>query len=107
MFPENLVQACFQQVATIYVPKKDNIIPPTAESALDNSTAIMTTMAAITTEAINATNGTINKPEMVRSLEFKDGMNVLGAYFWLNNSVYNVIKGARYKHILRMLNNHF
>ena len=78
MFPENLVQACFQQVATIYVPKKEKIIPPTASTDLDNTTAIMTTVAAITTEALNATNITDAPVEMVRSLEFKDGMNVLG-----------------------------
>jgi solute carrier family 1 (high affinity glutamate transporter) protein 2 len=77
MFPENLVQACFQQVATIYVPKTNNIIPPTSASALDNSTAIMTTVAAITTEMLNVSNATV-EPAMKRALEYKDGMNVLG-----------------------------
>ena len=78
MFPENLVQACFQQVSTIYVPKKENIIPPTEAAALDNSTAIMTTVLAITTDVFNASNATTEAPEMVRALQFKDGMNVLG-----------------------------
>lgn len=77
MFPENLVQACFQQVATIYVPKKLSIIPPTGSTLLDNSTEVMTTVAALTTEVFNASN-TTSEPQMMRALAYKDGMNVLG-----------------------------
>ena len=73
LFPENLVQACFQQVQTIYVPKKESIIPPDEA----NLTSMVTTVAM---EVItNNTNITEETP-MVRALQFKDGMNVLGTY---------------------------
>lgn len=64
LFPENLVQACFQQTQTYYVEKKRSIIPPS-----DNITAALTTIGG-TAEAAAV--------EMVRELQFKDGMNVLG-----------------------------
>jgi solute carrier family 1 (high affinity glutamate transporter) protein 2 len=69
LFPENLVQACFQQVQTIYVEKKASIIPP----SVINGTALTT----IAYDAINNASN-ITEPLMVRSLLFKDGMNVLG-----------------------------
>jgi len=59
-FPENLVQACFQQVETIYVKAEVSIIPPNSTNA---------------TEIIEAVNQT---DKMVRDLQYKDGMNVLG-----------------------------
>lgn len=76
-FPENLVQACFQNVYTVYVPKAQRIIPPT-QAPFVNDTEEPTTMAAITTLVINATEATDAGPEMVRDLRYKMGMNVLG-----------------------------
>lgn len=72
LFPENLVQACFQQVQTIYVPKKREILPPS-----HNDTNITTTIEPIL-EILNATNETDLAHPMKRALQFKDGMNVLG-----------------------------
>lgn len=74
--PENLVQACFQQVKTVYVPKKPEIIPPIPD--IENmTTQVMTTVAMV----MNTTNETAEKPiEMVRELQFQDGTNVLGQY---------------------------
>ncbi|KAK2176627.1 hypothetical protein NP493_651g01030 [Ridgeia piscesae] len=68
LFPENLLQACFQQVQTTYVPKKETIIPP---SHGGNLTTISPTMGTNVTEAPPHV-------EMMRTLEFKNGMNVLG-----------------------------
>jgi len=64
LFPENLVQACFQQTQTVWVEKKADIIAP----SINETDA--TTLASVDL------NDTVK--EMVRSLEFKDGMNVLG-----------------------------
>ena len=71
LFPENLVQACFQQVKTIYVEKKLNIIPPSGNESDIIATTVAATVAENATEAVVA---------MKRSLEFQDGMNVLGNY---------------------------
>jgi len=78
LFPENLVQACFQQVQTVYKEKEKLINPPTESPTTDNVTEMFTTVAAITTAAVNESSNETVKPEMERSLEFKDGMNVLG-----------------------------
>ena len=64
------MQACFQQVKTIYVPKKVNIVPPTG-----NETEIITTTMAATMSMMNDTEAA-----MRRSLQFQDGMNVLGVF---------------------------
>ena len=37
--PENLLQACFQNIKTFYVPKKDDIVPPSAD--LGKTTGLM------------------------------------------------------------------
>ena len=66
LFPENLVQACFQQVKTIYVEKKETIIPP------DHNDSTITTTVSTVTDMANVTK------EMKRALQFQDGMNVLG-----------------------------
>lgn len=76
LFPENLVQACFQQVQTIYVPKKREILPPS-----HNDTNITTTIEPIL-EILNATNETDLAHPMKRALQFKDGMNVLGEFLF-------------------------
>ncbi|XP_068947193.1 excitatory amino acid transporter 2 [Petaurus breviceps papuanus] len=70
LFPENLVQACFQQIQT--VTKKVMVTPKPSEEA--NATSSMISLLNDTkTEAPEETQMIIKK-----SLEFKDGMNVLG-----------------------------
>ncbi|XP_010962976.2 excitatory amino acid transporter 2 isoform X1 [Camelus bactrianus] len=70
LFPENLVQACFQQIQT--VTKKVLVAPPTDED--DNATnAVISLLNETVTEAPEETQVVIKK-----GLEFKDGMNVLG-----------------------------
>ena len=66
LFPENLVQACFQQVQTIYVPRKESIV--LSSMAIENNSLFNSSDMGL----MNDTKG------MVRSLEFKNGMNVLG-----------------------------
>lgn len=77
MFPENLVQACFQQVKTVYKKKEDNISPASKEDEYNITTMATTTLAAIFNNTQNATN-TTEPEEMERDLEFQNGMNVLG-----------------------------
>ncbi|XP_073514235.1 excitatory amino acid transporter 2 [Phyllobates terribilis] len=66
LFPENLVQACFQQIQT--VTKKVVVEVPTEEPAnvTDSVFTLMNETVVTTTEEIR------------KKLEFKDGMNVLG-----------------------------
>ena len=72
LFPENLVQACFQQVQTIFVNKTVDITPPQKD-------ANGTTMATVTMALVgNASNATEPRMIVVRQLQYKDGMNVLG-----------------------------
>ena len=78
LFPENLVQACFQQVQTIFVPKKaSDIVAPKHNGTNMTTIGPLTTMSLA--ELANATNETV-EVELVRQLQFKDGMNVLGTY---------------------------
>ena len=66
MFPENLVQACFQYVETYYENKTNAIIPPNVtESGVTQS---LTTVADIETH------------EIVKKLHYKNGTNVMGAF---------------------------
>ncbi|XP_062918318.1 excitatory amino acid transporter 2-like isoform X2 [Mobula hypostoma] len=69
LFPENLVQACFQQIQTV-IKKVEN--PPE-----DQSTA---NISAIILEVANDTLGEPQGPSytITKKLQFKDGMNVLG-----------------------------
>ncbi|XP_063052665.1 excitatory amino acid transporter 2b [Engraulis encrasicolus] len=62
LFPENLVQACFQQIQTTV--KKEIVVPPEVNSTLED----------ILTSATQAPPVYIVK----KSLQFKSGMNVLG-----------------------------
>jgi len=92
LFPENLVQACFQQVKTIYVEKKLNIIPPSGNESDIIATTVAATVAENATEAVVA---------MKRSLEFQDGMNVLGIVGF--SIVFGVILGRLGKEAQVML----
>ncbi|KAM4014694.1 excitatory amino acid transporter 2-like [Anomaloglossus baeobatrachus] len=74
LFPENLVQACFQQIQT--VSKK----VPAPPSPLDLIRPINVTGLAINGSQSNSSMAESSGPEMVtqKKLEFKGGMNVLG-----------------------------
>ncbi|XP_053304570.1 excitatory amino acid transporter 2 isoform X2 [Spea bombifrons] len=66
LFPENLVQACFQQIQT--VTKKVTVETPFEEpsNTTDSVFSLMNDTVMVT------------KEEIKKKLEFKDGMNVLG-----------------------------
>uniref|UniRef100_A0A8C9I5L4 Amino acid transporter n=1 Tax=Piliocolobus tephrosceles TaxID=591936 RepID=A0A8C9I5L4_9PRIM len=70
LFPENLVQACFQQIQT--VTKKVLVAPPPDEEA-NATSAVVSLLNETVTEVPEETKMVIKK-----GLEFKDGMNVLG-----------------------------
>ncbi|NWR75912.1 EAA2 protein, partial [Centropus unirufus] len=70
LFPENLVQACFQQIQTV---TKKVLVPPPIEE-----------LPNVTDSAFSVMNETVHdapaESQLVikKGLEFKDGMNVLG-----------------------------
>uniref|UniRef100_A0A2K5Q5B0 Amino acid transporter n=1 Tax=Cebus imitator TaxID=2715852 RepID=A0A2K5Q5B0_CEBIM len=70
LFPENLVQACFQQIQT--VTKKVLVAPPPDEEA-NATSAVVSLLNETVPEVPEETKMIIKK-----GLEFKDGMNVLG-----------------------------
>uniref|UniRef100_A0A8D0VYS6 Amino acid transporter n=1 Tax=Sus scrofa TaxID=9823 RepID=A0A8D0VYS6_PIG len=70
LFPENLVQACFQQIQT--VTKKVLVAPPSDEDG-NATNAVISLLNETVTEGPEETQVVIKK-----GLEFKDGMNVLG-----------------------------
>ncbi|XP_069409792.1 excitatory amino acid transporter 2 isoform X2 [Ovis canadensis] len=70
LFPENLVQACFQQIQT--VTKKVLVAPPSDEDS-NSTNAVLSLLNETVTETPEETQVVIKK-----GLEFKDGMNVLG-----------------------------
>lgn len=66
LFPENIIQACFENIKTVYVPKEPELIPYMGDDVSNMTTAAMTTMASD------------EPPEMVKVLQYQSGMNVLG-----------------------------
>jgi len=73
MFPENLVQACFQSMQTYYVVKEP-------ENDTESSTTVMTTLGPMMTTVFNDSNVTVKPVEVFeRRLRYIDGMNVLGS----------------------------
>lgn len=71
LFPENLVQACFQQIQT--VTKKVVVQPPPPPEEPSNVTE---SLLALVNTTLNETAEV--KVILKKGLEFKDGMNVLG-----------------------------
>ncbi|XP_038663322.1 excitatory amino acid transporter 2-like isoform X1 [Scyliorhinus canicula] len=69
LFPENLVQACFQQIQTV-TKKEEN--PPEDQNIANFTGLVM--------EVVNETLAESEEPSftVTKSLQFKDGMNVLG-----------------------------
>lgn len=94
MFPENLIQACFQQIQTTYVAAKTvpgSIVPASNATVADNDTDlsdVLTTVAMTTADKfMNLSNGSLITEQttsplatvvMKRSLKYVDGINVLG-----------------------------
>ncbi|XP_077319063.1 excitatory amino acid transporter 2 isoform X2 [Lithobates pipiens] len=70
LFPENLVQACFQQIQT--VTKKVVV-----ENPVEEPTNVTDYFMAAINDTVNATVVRTTE-EIKKKLEFKDGMNVLG-----------------------------
>ncbi|XP_005304588.1 excitatory amino acid transporter 2 isoform X1 [Chrysemys picta bellii] len=70
LFPENLVQACFQQIQTV---TKKVLVPPQTEEPPNVTDSVFALMNETMTEAPPEAQLVIKK-----GLEFKDGMNVLG-----------------------------
>ncbi|KAM9015206.1 excitatory amino acid transporter 2 isoform 3-T3 [Guaruba guarouba] len=70
LFPENLVQACFQQIQTV---TKKVLVPPPIEETPNVTDSAFALMNETAREAPPEAQLVIKK-----GLEFKDGMNVLG-----------------------------
>uniref|UniRef100_A0A8C3RLY9 Amino acid transporter n=1 Tax=Chelydra serpentina TaxID=8475 RepID=A0A8C3RLY9_CHESE len=70
LFPENLVQACFQQIQTV---TKKVLVPPQTEEPPNVTDSVFALMNETMIEAPPEAQLVIKK-----GLEFKDGMNVLG-----------------------------
>nr|XP_058161557.1 excitatory amino acid transporter 2 isoform X7 [Dasypus novemcinctus] len=70
LFPENLVQACFQQIQTV---TKKVLVAPQSDKEANATNAVVSLLNETVTEAPEDTKMVIKK-----GLEFKDGMNVLG-----------------------------
>lgn len=70
LFPDNLVQACFQQIQT--VTKKVVV-----ENPVEEATNVTDSFMAAINDTVNATVVKTTE-EIKKKLEFKDGMNVLG-----------------------------
>jgi len=80
MFPENLVQACFQQIQTNY-KLKPIPIPKSFGNLSNETTTTISSLFMTTIDDFNATNATgASKPTemLVRELAYIDGINVLG-----------------------------
>ncbi|KAM5138227.1 excitatory amino acid transporter 2 [Mantella aurantiaca] len=70
LFPENLVQACFQQIQT--VTKKVVV-----ETPVEEPTNVTDSFLAVMNDTLNETVASTTE-EIKKKLEYKDGMNVLG-----------------------------
>uniref|UniRef100_A0A8C9AS68 Amino acid transporter n=1 Tax=Prolemur simus TaxID=1328070 RepID=A0A8C9AS68_PROSS len=70
LFPENLVQACFQQIQTV---TKKVLVAPASDEEANATSAVVSLLNETMAEAPEETTMVIKK-----GLEFKDGMNVLG-----------------------------
>jgi len=75
MFPENLVQACFQQIQTTYRTKT---IIPKLRNVTNSTTTISTTIWATTSGAFNDSFKAPSNEVVVRELIYTNGINVLG-----------------------------
>jgi len=90
MFPENLVQACFQSMQTYYVAKQ-------SEADETQNETLLTTLAPLMTTAFNESNVTLAKPVEIfeRRLRYIDGMNVLGRLYTTLDSPFCTLRSTR------------
>ncbi|KAI3389705.1 hypothetical protein SNEBB_008120 [Seison nebaliae] len=99
MFPENLVQATFEQIATKYTKKSDPL-----SSVVGKTDNKVTTLAPILTTTMTMVNETINSTitsDMVRSFHYKSGTNLLGIIvFCTAFGIYIGILGPKAKPML-------
>lgn len=74
MFPENLVQACFQNIQTFYKPAPVKVLKAV------NGSEVTTAAFLTTTEALGNASSIIQtaSQNLVRELRYTDGMNVMG-----------------------------
>lgn len=91
IFPENLVQACFQHTKTVYTKSvamaKD--IPDNITDIINITLAATTHSSILTTITVNSTDGTNvtlvlakeHEIKWVRELPMADGINVLGEHY--------------------------
>lgn len=96
MFPENLVQACFQQIQTVYKVKKRKNATAAAMQLTTTSPAgyeedyydFYRDVEESTTASFNLSG--IQEEDFERSLKYADGINVLGTctdtFFTFNDS---------------------
>ena len=79
IFPDNLLQACFQHTKTEYViDDSDDKSKNTTNTTVD---AIISTMTTITTTLVDGKNiTTIEEVKWKRTFPMSDGINVLGVY---------------------------
>lgn len=79
LFPENLVQACFQQVGAT-VDTRRLIHTSQSSASTDLMCLLCVQIQTVTTKVPVPTNRTKGPPQFTvkRSLQFKGGMNVLG-----------------------------
>lgn len=98
MFPENLIQACFQQIQTNYVASKTSASPgpsvpaPNATEASNDTDLndVLTSVVMTTADTfMNLSNGSLITEQttspmatvvLKRSLKYVDGINVLGEF---------------------------
>ncbi|KAE8752469.1 hypothetical protein FOCC_FOCC000591 [Frankliniella occidentalis] len=71
LFADNLFQAAFQQVHTVYVPKEDSATAVTATPTAAGAAGSYPAVAALTVDV-----------EMKRTLQYRDGTNTLGIIFF-------------------------
>jgi len=83
MFPENLVQACFQQIQTVYTPKKSKNASAQAmrvTTAASNEYFYADADYYLDAEEVTtaASRNLTVEEQFDRSLKYADGINVLG-----------------------------
>ena len=85
IFPDNILQACFQHTKTVYVVKEAEefiLTRPNSTNLTDFAPSLTTTQRTITTTVNMTTNESttiVNETiQWVRSYPMEDGMNVLG-----------------------------
>lgn len=90
IFPDNLLQACFQHTKTVYIKDTSDDVEDVAEAIISNMTSPNYTLASSTTTTmmttVNATDNMtyvlLKETEIryIRDFPMADGINVLGKF---------------------------